>query len=205
MGNYDCDLLVPIHSGKRGLKRPSLSIVEMASMNTESATIMTEIAALRNEVKNLTKLVRKIRSTQEDPNGEKAAARSKTNGFNREVKVDEELRTFLGLEEGQLISRSQVTKRINVYVKENGLKHPDNGRVIVMDDKLRALLKPPEDVQVTFLNLQKYISPHYVKDEPVAEPVAESAPTAEPATEAAPKVVKKVVKRPVVKKATATA
>ena len=205
MGNYDCDLLVPIHSGKRGLKRPSLSIVEMASMNTESATIMTEIAALRNEVKNLTKLVRKIRSTQEDPNGEKAAARSKTNGFNREVKVDEELRTFLGLEEGQLISRSQVTKRINVYVKENGLKHPDNGRVIVLDDKLRALLKPPEDVQVTFLNLQKYISPHYVKDEPVAEPVAESAPTAEPATEAAPKVVKKVVKRPVVKKATATA
>lgn len=205
MGNHDYDFLVPIHSGKRGLKRPNLSIVEMASMNTESATIMTEIAALRTEVKNLTKLVRKIRSTQEDPNGEKAAARSKTNGFNREVKVDEELRTFLGLEEGQLISRSQVTKRINVYVKENGLKHPDNGRVIVMDDKLRALLKPPEDVQVTFLNLQKYISPHYVKDEPVAEPVAESAPTAEPATEATPKVVKKVVKRPVVKKATATA
>lgn len=181
----------------------------MASMNTESATIMTEIAALRNEVKNLTKLVRKIRSTQEDPNGEKAAARSKTNGFNREVKVDEELRTFLGLEEGQLISRSQVTKRINVYVKENGLKHPDNGRVIVLDDKLRALLKPPEDVQVTFLNLQKYISPHYVKDEPVvetpAEPVAEPAPAVETPTEAAPKVVKKVVKRPVVKKATATA
>ena len=175
----------------------------MASMNTENATIMTELAALRTEVKNLTKLVRKIRSTQEDPNGEKAAARSKTNGFNREVKVDDELRTFLGLAEGELISRSQVTKRINVYVKENGLKHPDNGRVIVLDDKLRALLKPPEDVQVTFLNLQKYISPHYVKDEPTVETPTE--PAAEPTVEAAPKVVKKVVKRPVVKKATATA
>lgn len=170
-------------------------------MNTESETILSELAALRAEVKNLTKLVRKVRSFQEDPNGEKAAARSKTNGFNREVKVDDELRNFLGLEEGELISRSQVTKRINAYVKENGLKHPDNGRVIVMDDKLRALLKPPEDVQVTFLNLQKYISPHYVKDEtPAPPPPSPEASTSEPAAEPAPKVVKKVVKRPVVKK-----
>ena len=169
-------------------------------MNTESANILTELAALRTEVKNLTKLVRKVRSFQEDPNGEKAAARSKTNGFNREVKVDDELRTFLGLEEGELISRSQVTKRINAYVKENGLKHPDNGRVIVMDDKLRALLKPPEDVQVTFLNLQKYISPHYVKDEPAATPSTSASASTEAPAEPAPKVVKKVVKRPVVKK-----
>jgi upstream activation factor subunit UAF30 len=31
-----------------------------------------------------------------------------------------------------------------------------------MDEKLRELLKPG-DVQVTFLNLQKFLSPHYVK------------------------------------------
>ena len=160
----------------------------MASMNFETFT--NEIASLRSEMTKLIKIVRKIRSHQEDPNGEKAAARSKSNGFNREVEVGDELRTFLGLEEGQLISRSEVTKRINAYVKENGLKHADNGRVIVLDDKLRALLKPPGEVQVTFLNLQKYISPHYVKK------VAEA-----PAVDAAPKVVKKVVKRPVVKKA----
>lgn len=177
----------------------------MATMNTLD-TLAAEITAMRSEIKSLTKIVRKIRSTQEDPNGEKAAARSKTNGFNREVNVDEELRTFLGLAEGEMISRSQVTKRINAYVKENGLKHPDNGRVIVMDDKLRALLKPPEDVQVTFLNLQKYISPHYIKEESAAEPVAETAePVAAAPAEPAPKVVKKVVKRPVVKKAATSA
>jgi hypothetical protein len=27
------------------------------------------------------------------------------------------------------------------------------------------LLKPPADVQVTFLNLQKFLSPHYTKVE----------------------------------------
>lgn len=165
----------------------------MATMDS----LMSEFSALHSEIKSLTKLVRKVRAHQEDPTGEKAAARSKSNGFNREVEIDADLRKFLNLADGELISRSQVTKSINAYVKENNLKHPDNGRVIVMDDKLRALLAPPEDVQVTFLNLQKYLSPHYVK---VATPVVESEKTPAP-----PKTVKKMVKRPVVNKSVTVA
>lgn len=138
-------------------------------MSTDSKhtcdTCLSEITALRNELKSLTKIVRKIKAKLDDPNGEKSAKRAKNNGFNREQKISEELRTFLGLPEGQLVSRSTVTKSINEYVKANGLKHPDNGRVLVLDQKLRDLLKPPTDVQVTFLNLQKYLSPHYTKVE----------------------------------------
>lgn len=163
----------------------------------ELQTIFDELTALRNEVKSLTKLVRKVRSVQDDPDGEKAAARSKNNGFNRLSEIDSALREFLGLAEGEMIARSEVTKRINAYIKDNNLKHPDNGRVIVMDDKLKKLLNPSEDVQITFLNLQKYISPHYVKT------VVPDAPV--PVAEEAPKTVKKVVKRPVVRKPAATA
>jgi upstream activation factor subunit UAF30 len=132
-------------------------------MSTES--ILSEIAAIRNDIKSLAKIVRKIRATQEDPTGEKSANRAKNNGFNREQKISEELRAFLGLPEGQLVSRSSVTRAVNKYVKDNGLKHPDNGRVLVLDQKLRDLLKPPEGEQVTYLNLQKYLSPHYTKVE----------------------------------------
>ena len=138
-------------------------------MSTETACnrneCLIEITALRNELKSLTKIVRKIKAKLDDPNGEKSAKRAKNNGFNREQKISEELRTFLGLPEGQLVSRSTVTKSINEYVKANGLKHPDNGRILVLDQKLRDLLKPPADVQVTFLNLQKFLSPHYTKVE----------------------------------------
>jgi len=138
-------------------------------MSTDSThtcdTCLCEITALRNELKSLTKIVRKIKAKLDDPNGEKSAKRAKNNGFNREQKISEELRTFLGLPEGQLVSRSTVTKSINEYVKANGLKHPDNGRILVLDQKLRDLLKPPADVQVTFLNLQKFLSPHYTKVE----------------------------------------
>lgn len=132
-------------------------------MSTES--ILAEITAIRNDIKSLAKIVRKIRSTQEDPTGEKSANRAKNNGFNREQQISDELRAFLGLPDGQLVSRSQVTRAVNKYVKDNGLKHPDNGRVLILDQKLKDLLKPPKDVEITYLNLQKYLSPHYVKVE----------------------------------------
>jgi chromatin remodeling complex protein RSC6 len=51
-----------------------------------------------------------------------------------------------------------VTKSVNKYITDKGLKHPDNGRQIILDDKLKDLLAPPADVQVTYLNLQKYLS-----------------------------------------------
>jgi len=125
--------------------------------------IQSELAALRAEVKTLTKLVRKVKNTQEDPTGEKAKARAANNGFNRKQEVTPKLREFMGLAEGELVSRSEVTKFINKYITEKGLKHPDNGRQLVLDDKLKELLQPPADVTVTYLNLQKYLSPHYVK------------------------------------------
>jgi chromatin remodeling complex protein RSC6 len=154
----------------------------MASMDVLSA-----IESLSKEVKSLAKVVRKIRAHQEDPDGEKTKARSANNGFNRKQDVSPKLREFLGLSEGELISRSEVTKRINVYVKEQGLKHPDNGRVIIMDEKLTNLLEPPPDTQITFLNIQKFLSPHYIKVEDPAEAPSEEKTKAKRPTARKPK------------------
>ena len=171
---------------------------------TTIETLSNDIASLRNEVKNLAKLVRKVRSHQEDPTGEKQKARTKNNGFNRKMEVTDTLKEFLGLDATGTVSRSDVTRRINKYIKDNDLKHPDNGRVIVMDEKLTKLLSPPEGEQVTFLNMQRYISPHYLKPaEDVAEEVAEAA---DAITELAGDVTdvaesaKKTTKRPTVRK-----
>ena len=126
-------------------------------------TIQTEIVALRADVKSLVKLVRKVKSVQDDPTGEKAKARAANNGFNRKQEITPKLREFLALPAEELISRSEVTKIVNAYIIEKGLKHPENGRQIILDDKLRDLLAPPADVVVTYLNLQKYLSPNYIK------------------------------------------
>jgi chromatin remodeling complex protein RSC6 len=165
-------------------------------MAATNDVIVSELTALRSEVKSLAKLVRKIRATQEDPTGEKAKERAARSGFNKLQRVSPELAAFLGLAEGEGISRGQVTSRISKYVKENNLKDPNNGRVIILDDKLKSILKDvPEGVDIKITNLQTYIKSHYIgladEDTP-AEP--------EPAT---PPPAKKVVKRPVVKKAAA--
>jgi len=147
--------------------------------------IYTLLMQTQKDIKNLTKNVRKIHATLDDPDGEKRAERAKNNGFNRPQKVSPELLTFLSQPADGLLSRSEVTRQINVYITNNGLKHPDNGRVIMIekDEALQALLQVPTDIQLTYLNIQRYLSVHYVKDppkEPVADP-AELATGVDPA------------------------
>lgn len=170
-------------------------------------SLAADIAALRNDVKSLTKLVRKVRNHQEDPTGEKAKSRTRNNGFNRKMEVSDKLKEFLSLGDGEVVSRSDVTRKVNAYIKENGLKHPDNGRIIVLDDKLSKLLTPPDGEQVTFLNIQKFISPHYLKAaENVVDSVTDAAETLTQLAENVSDVVesvKKVTKRPKVSKSKA--
>jgi chromatin remodeling complex protein RSC6 len=165
--------------------------------------IITELAEIKSSIKALAKLLRKLRNVQDDPDGEKAKTRATNNGFNRPLEVSDKLRLFLALGSDETISRSEVTRRINAYVTANKLKHPDNGRVIILDDKLTQLLEPPAGLEITFLNIQKYLSPHYVKPPKTptkltvtaaAEPEPPTAP--EPTTPKPKKVpvVKKIVK-----------
>jgi len=153
-----------------------------------------EMKTLFDEIKLLRKDIRKLKNLIEDPQGEKAKARSTSNGFNKPLDISEELRKFLNMGPGEQISRSQVTKKVNEYVTEKGLK---NGQHINMDASLKSLLDPPDDVQVTFLNIQKYINKHYVKTEKPVTDAAAAAPADATASAPKPPVASK---RPTVKK-----
>jgi upstream activation factor subunit UAF30 len=141
----------------------------MASANTTLETLEAAIKSLHKEM-------RKIRQLLEDPNGEKAKKRSENNSFNRPLKISEKLRSFLNLGPNDTISRSDVTKRINQYATENNLK---DGQKIKMDDKLTDLLQPPEGIAITYLNIQRYMKNHYIKEEAAKipeTPVVETPP-----------------------------
>ena len=87
-------------------------------------------------------------------------------GFHKLHNVSHKLRTFLSLEEGERISRAEVTRRINAYVHSNNLS---KGRDILLDDKLTELLEPPRHVQLNFLSMQKYLIPHFVREDTVED------------------------------------
>jgi upstream activation factor subunit UAF30 len=149
---------------------------------------------LQAEIKALRKDLRRVKALLEDPTGEKSKARATNNGFNKPLDISEPMRAFLKLPAGEQISRSQVTKKVNEYVTEKGLKA---GQSISMDATLKELLNPPEGTNVTFLNIQKFINPHYIKK--AVEPKPKKPEAAAPETPAAPKKKPEVAKKPATK------
>ena len=174
-------------------------------MATTLDSLNLALEAIAKEQRALRKDIRKIRQYIEDPSGEKQEARVKNNGFNKPLDVTPELRAFLNLAADEKISRSQVTARINAYVTEKGLKA---GQIITLDDALKSLLPVPEGTQVTFLNIQKYINPHYLKDPnaPEKKPRAKKEKAVETPAESVSEAPKEKKMRPkVAKPAVATA
>jgi chromatin remodeling complex protein RSC6 len=128
--------------------------------------LLTLVQDQAKEMKAIRKDLRKIRQHIEDPDGAKAALRSQNNGFRKPQIVSDDLRAFLKLAPDERISRADVTRKINEYVTLNGLKHGQN---LTLDAALQKILEPPADTQVTFLNIQKYINKHYLKEPVVVE------------------------------------
>ena len=86
-------------------------------------------------------------------------------GFAKPGLISDELRKFLGLPKDELISRTQVTKRITAYCKEHSLQQEEDKRNINPNPALAKLLRWKQGVDdpVTFFNLQKYMKVHYPK------------------------------------------
>lgn len=137
------------------------------------------------ELKSIHRELRKVRQHIEDPTGEKAKLRSENSTFKRPLDVSDKLRSFLKLGADEKISRADVSKRVNEYVKTNNLK---NGPTIVPDEALQTVLQVPiaELEGLTSLKLNKYLSPHFVKPAPVegAPASAPKKPTGRPKVKA---------------------
>jgi len=76
------------------------------------------------------------------------------------TKISDDLADFLEKERGTEMSRSDITRNINKYIIENNLQDKENKRNINPNDKLSALLKLNDTDELTYFNLQRYISPH---------------------------------------------
>lgn len=82
-------------------------------------------------------------------------------GFLRPVEISAALCRFLGEAEGTLMSRVEVSRRINAYVKDNDLRDPEDRRRILLDGALRALLGVEEGIVVNSFSIQKYMKVHF--------------------------------------------
>ena len=86
-------------------------------------------------------------------------------GFMKPKPVSNELCELLNKPTGSLMSRTDVTRAICAYVKDNDLRRPDNKRVIVPDTRLASLLRMEKDETMTYIHLQSKIGHLFLKEE----------------------------------------
>jgi len=136
----------------------------LATMRETVATLLGQIKRLEKRVHREIKDARKRkRRVKVDENG--VEVKRAPSIFERPTQISEELCHFLTKAKGTLMSRSEVTKAVNNYVKEHNLK---NKHDIKPDAPLKKLLGVPEGEQLTYFNLQRYLNRHYIKATPTA-------------------------------------
>lgn len=130
------------------------------------------ISALKTEYRTLEKKwTRDIKAAQKISSKRKRKAGNRApSGFVKPTKISDELASFLGKEKGSEMARTEVTRDINKYIRTNNLQDKENGRKINPDAKLSSLLKLKKTDELTYFNLQKFMSPHFAKA--VKEPVS---------------------------------
>jgi chromatin remodeling complex protein RSC6 len=134
----------------------------------------TLIASLKNEYKNLkTKWSRELKTAQKTSSKKKRKTGTRApSGFTKPSNISDELASFLGKDKGTEMARTDVTREINNYIRAHNLQDKENGRKIIPDAKLQTLLKLKKTDELTYFNLQKYMSPHFPK---VNNPTATTA------------------------------
>ena len=131
---------------------------KLQQINVTIASLKTEYRALEK------KWVRELKASQKQ-NGKrkKRAGNRAPSGFVKPTLISPELASFLEKPAGSEMARTEVTRDINKYIRANNLQDKENGRKINPDAKLAALLKIGKTDELTYFNLQKYMSPHFAK------------------------------------------
>lgn len=130
------------------------------------STIASNLKSLVGDVKKLEKRVSKdLREAKKSKKKGKSSTGEKPkrapSGFAKPSDISEELCNFLGVPLGKQMARTEVTKHVTQYIKDQGLQNPENKRHILPDQKLKALLGATDDEEVTYFNLQKFMKHHF--------------------------------------------
>ena len=123
------------------------------------------ISSLKVEYRTLEKKwTRELKVAQKQSSKRKRKAGNRApSGFVKPTKISDELAKFLEKPSGSEMARTEVTRDINKYIRTNNLQDKENGRKINPDSKLATLLKLKKTDELTYFNLQRFMSPHFAK------------------------------------------
>jgi upstream activation factor subunit UAF30 len=123
------------------------------------------ISSLKAEYRTLEKTwSRELKVAQKQSSKRKRKVGNRApSGFVKPTRISDELAKFLEKPCGSEMARTEVTRDINKYIRNHNLQDKENGRKINPDNKLATLLKLKKTDELTYFNLQRYMSPHFAK------------------------------------------
>jgi chromatin remodeling complex protein RSC6 len=136
---------------------------QFAVLLNSLSSFKSQISMLSSQVKALEKNVKKqMKQLEREAAKNKSKGNRKASGFAVPTKISKDLCKFMGKPEGSEMARTEVTKYIIQYIKNNKLPDKKNKKVIKPDSALKSLLDLKPEDEVTYFNLQKYMNKHFV-------------------------------------------
>lgn len=129
-------------------------VEKVASLASYVKTIQSSLKMLIKEYDRQKKIVDKVQKKKEK-------AKKSPSGFAKPCKISDELCDFIGVAKGTELSRTDITRHINSYVKEHNLNNPENRREFFPDKKLKSILNVKDGEKVTYFVLQRLIAHHF--------------------------------------------
>lgn len=133
-------------------------LAKLQQMGSLISSLKTEFRSLEKKWSRELKSVKKLSSRRKRKAGNRAPS-----GFVKPTRISDELASFLGKDKGSEMARTAVTRDINAYIRTHNLQDTNNGRKINPDTKLATLLKISKEDELTYFNLQRFMSPHFAK------------------------------------------
>lgn len=135
----------------------SKMVTQFQDVQSVMKTLHNNLKVMQKEIAKQQKEVRK----KENKKKNKSDKKKTPSGFAKPTPISNELATFLNLNKGDEIARTDVTSKVIAYIKEHNLQNPENKKTIILDEKLKLLLEPGDNV-ITFFNLQTYLKKHFL-------------------------------------------
>jgi upstream activation factor subunit UAF30 len=133
-------------------------LAKLNQLSSLIASLKTEYRTLEKKWTRELKTAQKTNAKRKRKSGNRAPS-----GFVKPTKISDELAKFLDKPVGSEMARTDVTREINKYIRSHNLQDKENGRKINPDTKLQSLLKLKKTDELTYFNLQRYMSPHFSK------------------------------------------
>ncbi len=136
---------------------------DFSNILNQISALKTYISELTQNIKSLEKGVKKkIKSQDKLLSKNKNKGNKKPTGFAKPNYISKELCKFMDMPEGSTMARTDVTKYLIQYIKNNKLPDKNNKKKINPDKNLKSLLNPQPNEDITYFNLQKLMNKHFV-------------------------------------------